>query len=189
MEGVGSTRVGRASARYGSTAVFNGPVRKWKKKWVHVSPSSTVKHSQSNGNNNGDSSATTSIMLCRWTPLSFADSGFSGSADDGEDGDQHQPPKRKFRYTPVAVLEEERRRASVKQVENEAKTEENVTDKSPDWFSATSANELNMIKDLKKENQDSSMGNLDLNDGSHDSVGEKEGQEKPASSVGFWAMA
>uniref|UniRef100_A0A2P2LEC7 Uncharacterized protein MANES_05G109900 n=1 Tax=Rhizophora mucronata TaxID=61149 RepID=A0A2P2LEC7_RHIMU len=39
MEGVGS-RLGRASSRYGppaAAAVFSGPVRKWKKKWVHVS--------------------------------------------------------------------------------------------------------------------------------------------------------
>ncbi|KAF2285711.1 hypothetical protein GH714_007322 [Hevea brasiliensis] len=44
MEGVGS-RLGRASSRYGpsaTAAVFNGPVRKWRKKWVHVSPSSTI---------------------------------------------------------------------------------------------------------------------------------------------------
>lgn len=96
MEGVGSTRLGRASARYGgSTAVFNGPVRKWKKKWVHVSPSSTAKLSHSNGNG----SAASSILLCRWTPLSFADSG--SSAVDGED--EEQPPKRKYRYTPVSV--------------------------------------------------------------------------------------
>lgn len=185
MEGVGSTRVGRASARYGSTAVFNGPVRKWKKKWVHVSPSSTIKHSQSHGNNNGDGSAPSSILLCRWTPLSFADSGFPGSTVDGEVGEQ-QPPKRKFRYTPVAVLEEERKRAASKQVEDEAKTVEKETNQSPVWLSK-SDNELNMNKDVKK-GQDS-MGNLDLNDGSHDSVGEKEAEDKAASLAGFWAMA
>ncbi|XP_022753095.1 uncharacterized protein LOC111301578 [Durio zibethinus] len=187
MEGVGSTRVGRASARYGSTAVFNGPVRKWKKKWVHVSPSSTVKHSQSNGNG----SAATSILLCRWTPLSSADSG--SSAVDGEDDEQ--PPKRKFRYTPVAVLEEERKRAAAKQVEDEAKTDVNDTNQSPHWLSPKADNKLNMNKDLKKETQDSSMSNLDLglclkgHDGNRDSVGEKEGHEKAARSAGFWTMA
>ncbi|MFQ6621445.1 hypothetical protein Gotur_001619 [Gossypium turneri] len=188
MEGVGSTRLGRASARYGgSTAVFNGPVRKWKKKWVHVSPSSTAKLSQSNGNG----SAASSILLCRWTPLSFADSG--SSAVDGED--EEQPPKRKYRYTPVAVLEEERRRAAAaKQVENEAKTDENKTKRSPDWLSSKTDNELNMNNILKKETQDSSMGNLDLglclkgHDGSHNSVGEKVDQVKAASSTGFWAI-
>ncbi|XP_007020703.2 PREDICTED: uncharacterized protein LOC18593424 [Theobroma cacao] len=202
MDGVGSTRLGRASARYGSTAVFNGPVRKWKKKWVHVSPSSAVKHSQSNGNNsNGNSSSSagagagaTSIVLCRWTPLSSTDFGSSvtASAVDGED--EEQPPKRKFRYTPVAVLEEERKRAAAKQVEDEAKTDENETNQSPDWLSSKTNHELNMNKDLKKGSQDSSMGNLDLglclkgHDDRRVSVGEKEGQEKAASSAGFWTM-
>ncbi|KAL4308961.1 hypothetical protein GQ457_01G006620 [Hibiscus cannabinus] len=187
MEGVGSTRLGRASARYGgSTAVFNGPVRKWKKKWVHVSPSPTAKHSQSTVNG----SAASSILLCRWTPLSFADSG--SSAVDGED--QEHPPKRKFRYTPVAVLEEERKKAAAKQVENEAKTDDNKTKQSPDWLSPKIDNKLNMNDPLKKEIQDSNMGNLDLglclkgHDGSRTSVGESVGQEKAASSTGFWAI-
>ncbi|KAK8545729.1 hypothetical protein V6N13_066997 [Hibiscus sabdariffa] len=174
MDGVGSTRLGRATARYGSTAVFNGPVRKWKKKWVHVSPSSTVKHSQSNGSN---SSASASILLCRWTPLSSADSGSPTADGEGEE----QLPKRKFRYTPVAVLEEEwKRAASAKQVENEAKKDEDETKETPD--------RLNMNDDLKKETQESNMGNLDLGlclKGHGDtrvSVNEKEGHEKAASS-------
>ncbi|KAE8725470.1 Co-chaperone GrpE family protein, putative isoform 1 [Hibiscus syriacus] len=129
MEGVGSTRLGRASARYGgSTAVFNGPVRKWKKKWVHLSPSSTAKHSQSGG----QGSAASSVLLCRWTPLSLAN---SGSSVDGEDDEQ--PPKRKFRYTPVAVLEEERKKA----------------EQSTDWLSSKTDIELKMNALLKKETQ------------------------------------
>ncbi|KAK8524298.1 hypothetical protein V6N13_015326 [Hibiscus sabdariffa] len=35
MEGVGA-RFGRSSTRYGPPTVFTGPVRKWKKKWVHT---------------------------------------------------------------------------------------------------------------------------------------------------------
>ncbi|XWS11267.1 hypothetical protein CRYUN_Cryun38cG0069400 [Craigia yunnanensis] len=195
MEGVGSTRLGRASARYGSTAVFNGPVRKRKKKWVHVSPSSTVKHSQSNGNNNGNSSAATSILLCRWTPLSSTDSGSFAATSAVDDEDEEQLPKRKFRYNPVAVLGEGRKRTAAKQVEDEANTDENETYQSPDWLSSKSDNELNINNDLKKETQDSSLGNLDLDlclkahDDSRNSLGEKEGQEKAASSVGFWTMA
>ncbi|GMI85242.1 Hygromycin-Sensitive 1 [Hibiscus trionum] len=171
MDGVGSTRLGRATARYGSTAVFNGPVRKWKKKWVHVSPSSTVKHSQSNG---GNSSASTSILLCRWTPLSSADSGSPTADGDGEDVEQLH--KRKFRYTPVAVLEEERKQAaSAKQVENEAKKDENETKETPD--------RLNMNEDLKKETQESNTGNLDLglclkgHEDAHVSADENEGHD------------
>ncbi|KAE8734935.1 Co-chaperone GrpE family protein, putative isoform 1 [Hibiscus syriacus] len=187
MEGVGSTRLGRASARYGgSTAVFNGPVRKWKKKWVHVSPSSTAKHSQSTGHG----SAASSILLCRWTPLSFANSG--SSAVDGED--EEQPPKRKFRYTPVAVLEDERKKAAAKQVENEAKTDGNKTEQSTEWLSSKTNIVLNMNALLKKETQDPNMSNLDLglclkgHDGSRNSVGESVDREKAASSMGFWAV-
>ncbi|XVE50739.1 hypothetical protein DITRI_Ditri01bG0187500 [Diplodiscus trichospermus] len=201
MEGVGSTRLSRASGRYGSTAVFNGPVRKWKKKWVHVSPSSTVKHSQSNGNNNGNSSAassrSSSILLRRWTPLSSSDSGSfaAASAVDGDGEDDDLPPKRKFRYTPVAVLEEERKRAAAKQVEDETKTDVNETNLHPDWLSSKSDNKLNVNYDLKKETQGSSMGNLDFglclkgHDDSRDSVGEKQSQENAASPAGFWTMA
>uniref|UniRef100_A0A1D1ZAJ3 Protein CONTINUOUS VASCULAR RING 1 n=1 Tax=Anthurium amnicola TaxID=1678845 RepID=A0A1D1ZAJ3_9ARAE len=36
MEGVGA-RLGRSSTRYGPVTVFSGPVRRWKKRWVHVS--------------------------------------------------------------------------------------------------------------------------------------------------------
>ncbi|XP_022717666.1 uncharacterized protein LOC111276120 [Durio zibethinus] len=180
-------KAGPGSARYCATAVFNGPVRKWKKKWVHVSPANTVKQSQSNGNNNGNSSVATSILLCRWTPLSSADSG--SSAVDGED--EEQPPKRKFWYTPVAVLEEKQKRADAKQAGDEVKTDENDTNQYPDWLSTKSDNELNMNKDLNKETQHSSMGNLGLDlslkghDDSCDSVGEKEGHEKAASQQDF----
>ncbi|KAJ6416902.1 hypothetical protein OIU84_002731 [Salix udensis] len=54
MEGMGS-RLGRTSARYGLSAtatIFNGPVRKWKRKWVHVSPSPTLNY-RSNNHSNG----------------------------------------------------------------------------------------------------------------------------------------
>ncbi|KAF3453388.1 hypothetical protein FNV43_RR04475 [Rhamnella rubrinervis] len=129
MEGVGS-RLGRASSRYGpATTVFNGPVRRWKKKWVHVSSSSTVSYqnpqSQSNGHNNATATNGGSrLLLCRWTPIpptttpTAADAGdsFYGSADAPD-----EPPRRKFRYTPIAVLEEQKKMAE-KKVEDEAKT-------------------------------------------------------------------
>lgn len=93
MEGVGS-RLGRASSRYGpSTAVFSGPVRKWKKKWVHVSQSRVSYHS-SHSQSNGSSR----LLLCRWTPISpstVSDTTSAGSADEA--------PRRKFRYTPVYI--------------------------------------------------------------------------------------
>lgn len=92
MEGVGS-RLGRASSRYGpSAAVFSGPVRKWKKRWVHVPQSYHSSHPQSNG---GSSSR---LLLCRWTPISS-----STVTDSGSPGSAEEPPRRKFRYTPVST--------------------------------------------------------------------------------------
>ncbi|XP_059662442.1 uncharacterized protein LOC132308393 [Cornus florida] len=110
MEGV-SSRLGRASARYGSTTVFSGPVRKWKKQWVQVSSSSTLSYqnsSQSNGTGNASA-----LLLCRWTPISPPH-----TADSGE---HEEPPRRKFRYTPIVVLEEQKKEAA-KKVDDEAKT-------------------------------------------------------------------
>ncbi|GLU23830.1 hypothetical protein SLE2022_398060 [Rubroshorea leprosula] len=178
MEGVGSTRLGRSSARYGPTAVFNGPVRKWKKKWVHVSPPSTVSHhnSLSHGHNgNGNSS---SILLCRWTPLPSSDS-ISGAMEE--------PPKRKFRYTPVAVLEEERKKEVTKRVENEAKTTE--VNQPSSWLSSK-GDKVNVNKDLKQEIQDSNMGHLDLGlclKGQNEN-GQNKDQAKTAGSGAFWKM-
>lgn len=98
MEGVGS-RLGRASARYGPTqTVFNGPVRKWKKKWVHISSSSSSSASalsQSNGTGNGSP-----LVLCKWTPLSSSPS--SAADVNGGGTPEEPPPKRRFRYTPVS---------------------------------------------------------------------------------------
>ena len=51
------------------------------------------------------------------------------------------------------MLEEERRRAVAKQVENEAKTDENETKQSQDWLTSDSDKELNVNKNLKKETQ------------------------------------
>lgn len=92
MEGVGS-RLGRASARYGPTqTVFNGPVRKWKKKWVHVSSASQSNgHSTTTTNNNGSP-----LLLCKWTPLPSNPSEKGGALPE-------EPPKRRFRYTPVSA--------------------------------------------------------------------------------------
>ncbi|KAI5590346.1 hypothetical protein POPTR_004G001500v4 [Populus trichocarpa] len=86
MEGVGA-RLGRSSTRYGPATVFSGPVRKWKKRWVHVNPSSNhnsfhshhhnattnaaaasssaANHSSSSNGNNGSH-----LLLYKWTALS-----------------------------------------------------------------------------------------------------------------------
>ncbi|MED6152615.1 hypothetical protein PIB30_093693 [Stylosanthes scabra] len=115
MEAVGS-RLGRASSRYGAPTVFSGPVRKWKKKWVHVSSSSlhsttttntnTHTTATANNNNNNMNSASSRLVLRRWTPITAS----SSAEDDGDPRDvSDEPPRRKFRYTPIAVLEEQKK--------------------------------------------------------------------------------
>uniref|UniRef100_A0A7N0U1J6 Uncharacterized protein n=1 Tax=Kalanchoe fedtschenkoi TaxID=63787 RepID=A0A7N0U1J6_KALFE len=81
MEGMGSSSSrlgGRSSSRYGpAPPVFNGPVRKWKKEWVHVAPRPPT-HAKARKD-------TCRLLLCKWTPTTSS-----------------QPPRRRFRYAPVA---------------------------------------------------------------------------------------
>ncbi|XP_024048156.1 uncharacterized protein LOC18054354 isoform X2 [Citrus clementina] len=137
MEGVGS-RMGRASARYGPTqTVFNGPVRKWKKRWVHVSSSSPSTISQSNGHNNNNNSNSINgapLLLCKWTPL-------SSNSSDNNGATPEEPPKRRFRYTPVAVLEEQKK-AGLEKDEDEAREIET------DMLNGHPNSETNEVKDL-----------------------------------------
>ncbi|KAK1296994.1 hypothetical protein QJS10_CPB15g01505 [Acorus calamus] len=115
MEGVGA-RLGRSSTRYGPATVFTGPVRKWKKRWVHVPPPNSSTSSTHNGpttttNNNGSH-----LLLYKWTPIAVAQSGKDGSSPSPAE----EPPKRRFRYVPVSVLEEQKQDAAMKS-EDESK--------------------------------------------------------------------
>lgn len=200
MEGVGS-RLGRASSRYGpAAAVFNGPVRKWKKKWVHVSSSSTV--SYHNSQSNGQSSETPRLLLCRWTPLPPTSAATAAAGNDSAAAvaPLDEPPRRKFRYTPIAVLEDQKK-VGEKKVEDEAKTSE--TDQAPATARPPTTSDEVLGKpavsdDLKEETEDSSTSNLDLGLGlkspnkspnkNIDAIGDtKETQMKKASSSGFWS--
>lgn len=99
MEGVGA-RLGRSSTRYGPATVFSGPVRKWKKKWVHVSASNATNHTQSNGNNGSH------LLLYKWTALSQSNNNGDKSSgkDDNIAGTPEETPPKKFRYVPVMTI-------------------------------------------------------------------------------------
>ncbi|XP_077221221.1 uncharacterized protein LOC143854956 [Tasmannia lanceolata] len=120
MEAVGA-RLGRSSTRYGPAAVFSGPIRKWKKKWVPVSspPPSTTR----NGNN-----TTSHLLLYKWTPISLNNNPKDDSATVPE-----EPPRRKFRYVPVSVIEEQKEAAATSVADdNDTKPSDGVvTDPSP----------------------------------------------------------
>ncbi|CAL5202255.1 unnamed protein product [Lathyrus oleraceus] len=146
MDTVGSTRLGRASSRYGAPAVFSGPVRKWEKKWVHVSPSSF--------NNNKNSNASSRLLLRRWTPVTNRSS--AEEACDVSD----EPPRRKFRYTPIAVLEEQKKGA-VEKVEKEPTIEtDQLTDRQTN-VNREVHRKLNM-NEISEDSKDSNMSKVDL---------------------------
>ncbi|KAK4275399.1 hypothetical protein QN277_018489 [Acacia crassicarpa] len=155
MEAVGS-RLGRASSRYGTPAVFTGPVRKWKKKWVHVSPSSV---SSSNSHNSNSTNGTASrLVLCRWTPITSS----SGSPADNSSPDaSDEPPRRKFRYTPIAVLEEQKKMA-VGKSENGPTTETGQSTARPTTMLQEMRGKLNMNEASEEEAQESNMNQLEL---------------------------
>lgn len=140
MEGVGA-RLGRSSTRYGPATVFTGPVRKWKKKWVHVAPSTSSagsNHNNShshqihshntttNGTTNGNNAS--HLLLYKWTPITQSQNsnnnnsnvnnanGDNSSGKDDIAGALEEPPRRKFKYIPIAVLEEQKN----EDAENEA---------------------------------------------------------------------
>lgn len=109
-------RLGRSSTRYGAPPPpFNGPVKKWKKKWVDIpNPNSNNNNSHSNGGNSGNN--TSHLVLYKWTPISSSSNsnssagnpstpaGSSGSAKQKESERsslEEEPPRRKFRYVPV----------------------------------------------------------------------------------------
>ncbi|VFQ96255.1 unnamed protein product [Cuscuta campestris] len=144
MEGVGA-RFGRISSRYGPTTVFTGRVRKWRKKWVRVIPPSSG--SNNNSNNAHHRSAPTSevneingsrLSLLKWTPITPSQNNASANGGAGDengtsDGSakpdvvNEEPPKRRFKYIPIAVLEEQKSE-SIEIAEDETNVIESDTD-------------------------------------------------------------
>ncbi|XP_022940151.1 uncharacterized protein LOC111445863 isoform X1 [Cucurbita moschata] len=147
MEGIGS-RLGRVSSRYGPAAtVFNGPVRKWKKKWVLASSSSSGVANQSSSHSQSNAQK---LLLCRWTPIPPPTS----SEDDGAAAPPDEPPRRKFRYTPIAVLEEQRN-AELRSVRDEIRTKEmDQSAAKTATVSNEAQGELNVNEIFKEESQE-----------------------------------
>ncbi|KAJ6416903.1 hypothetical protein OIU84_002731 [Salix udensis] len=117
MEGMGS-RLGRTSARYGLSAtatIFNA-----------ITTPTAITTKTTTGSR---------LLLCRWTPLSPA----AATSTITED-----PPKRKFRYTPIAVLKE---RSTA-----DKKAEQEVEKQLIEW-QTTKNDEQNVEDDFKSETQ------------------------------------
>ncbi|KAL6975250.1 hypothetical protein U1Q18_024046 [Sarracenia purpurea var. burkii] len=185
MEGVGS-RLGRASSRYGPATVFSGPVRKWRKQWVHVSSSSpsssatvsyqntTATTSRSN-NGNGNINNSSALVLRRWTPISPS---HAGDADKNSVTPE-EPPRRKFRYIPIVVLEEQERAAE--KVDEKAKTSKaQLLTTGTTFNSNDDYEEIQVPNKNRLAQQHSNIGHLNLDlgleghDGNNGSDGEIE---------------
>ncbi|PWA50177.1 hypothetical protein CTI12_AA325660 [Artemisia annua] len=169
MEGVGG-RLGRSSTRYGPTIVFTGPVRKWKKKWIHVAPPTTNNNNntKSNGTDSLSNDATAHLKLYKWTPISQTQTQSQSQNDDSGDGvdgdDDDQPPRRKIKYIPIALLEEQ----------NKDSPEENA-DESVATDSNSKFNHVNGKPDINdvpmEDNQaseETNVGRQDLNESTLD---------------------
>ncbi|XP_061340817.1 uncharacterized protein LOC133287263 isoform X1 [Gastrolobium bilobum] len=205
MEGVGA-RLGRSSTRYGPATVFTGPVRKWKKKWVHVSPSTASSNSNTNHNHNHSHNHTSNgnngshLVLYKWTPITQSqntnanNTNGNGNTKDAAAAEPppptEEPPRRKFKYVPVALLEEQRNEAAenegAEKVEDESKpmdadasaaepTHKNETlDEKPDIndvpMEESQSQDKNQVvrQDLNESTLDLSLG-LTSHDDEHDS--------------------
>lgn len=212
MEGVGA-RLGRSSSRYGTTTVFTGPVRKWKKDWVPIAPSSSSSSSSSNNNSNNQNhnhlqqpsysssslslsnggpingSSVSHLRLFKWTPLSQSNNkensnnqnhnSNGGNIDDGspskdlskEEAVFEPPPRKKFKYIPIAVLEEQKRQVEDEEnADDEAKlaeadeiTEEQAS-KSDGHGEKPDINDVPMDENEATEEDQTAPGRQDLNE-------------------------
>ncbi|GLU15640.1 hypothetical protein SLE2022_321130 [Rubroshorea leprosula] len=186
MEGVGA-RLGRSSTRYGPATVFTGPVRRWKKKWVHVSPSNnssgSSNHSQNhqsgiNGTTNGNNGS--HLVLYKWTPLSQNQNNNNGDSRDTtpvkEDGvvAPEEPPRRKFKYIPIALLEEQKNEdaenEATEKVEDEAKPTDNNPSVTEPAHKSNGFNEKPDINDvpIEESQEDNKVVRQDLNESTLD---------------------
>ncbi|XP_011000664.1 PREDICTED: probable basic-leucine zipper transcription factor E [Populus euphratica] len=206
MEGVGA-RLGRSSTRYGPATVFSGPVRKWKKRWVHVTPPSSSSnhnnthshhhhHAISNGtaaaNNSSSSNGNNGshLLLYKWTPLSQSNGSSSPSPATNNNGNSNnddnknnanlsngdapdEPPRRKFKYIPVDLLEKQKKEAeeqeALEKVDDESKLYD--TDPKAELVSKSdSAEEKPDINDIPMEENedDNQVVRQDLNESTLD---------------------
>ncbi|XP_021889133.1 uncharacterized protein DDB_G0285917 [Carica papaya] len=189
MEGVGA-RLGRSSTRYGPATVFSGPVRKWKKKWVHVSPSNnnsnSNNHHHHHHSNNGSATPNgnngSHLLLYKWTPISqsnnnngnaSSNSGDKNSAKE-EPAAPEEPPRRKFKYIPIALLEEQKIEATENEAaenhEEEAKpgdTDPSMVDSTPRNDGSDEKPDINDVP-MEENQEDNKLVRQDLNESTLD---------------------
>lgn len=154
MDGVVGARLGRSSARYAPTTVFTGPVRRWKKKWIHgTPPSSGNNHSRSasNGGGGGVNGVNGShLLLFKWIPITTSENNSDSSVKNDVVSVEDRPRKRKFKYIPINVLEEQKNDAS-EQAEDDSKPIESDTNSEEPTSQADGYDEKPDINDVPME--------------------------------------
>lgn len=179
MEGVGG-RLGRSSTRYGPTIVFTGPVRKWKKKWIHVAPNNNNNNNSTKSNADSLSNDTTAhLKLYKWTPISQTQTQSQSQSQnddsgDGVDGEDDEPPRRKIKYIPIALLEEQNKDSPEENADESVATDSNSkvnrVNGKPD-INDVPMEDNQASEETNVERQDLNESTLDLNarDGDEDS--------------------
>ncbi|CAI0467676.1 unnamed protein product [Linum tenue] len=178
MEGVGA-RLGRSSTRYGPTTVFTGPVRRWKKRWVHVLPSSNNNSAHHNGgqfhsnlNSNGTAAtapgaangnhSSSHVLLYKWTPLTQSNNSNTTTTSNKESGGvavatddaPEEPQRRKCKYIPVALLEAQRLEADEEMIDSEVKPSDGDGIADDPVSTSAGVDEKPDINESPKESQD-----------------------------------
>ncbi|KAH7545285.1 hypothetical protein FEM48_Zijuj01G0077400 [Ziziphus jujuba var. spinosa] len=169
MEGVGA-RLGRSSTRYGPATVFNGPVRKWKKTWVHVSSPSTSSSSSSsaaasntttnhshhhhaqihtpNGTTNGNN--VSHLVLYKWTPITQSQN--SAINGNNTNNGNNTPDKVSVKADAPAVHPEEPPRRKFKYIPGNIDVKVGITYK--DGLGKNSLGEIAVLEEQKNEAAD-----------------------------------
>ncbi|XP_016465931.1 uncharacterized protein LOC107788740 [Nicotiana tabacum] len=152
MDGVGA-RLGRSSNRYApTTTVFTGPVRRWKKKWIHGTPPSSGNNNRPTANGGVNGSNGSHLLLFKWTPITSSQNSNGATNSSAKDDGfiDEQPPKRKFKYIPINVLEEQKNDAS-EQAEDDIKAIESDTNSEEPTSQADGYDEKPDINDMPME--------------------------------------
>ncbi|XP_071718298.1 uncharacterized protein [Rutidosis leptorrhynchoides] len=184
MEGVGA-RLGRSSNRYGPAVVFTGPVRKWKKKWIHVTPPNSGAKTTGAGSNlqssvisNGTNDNGSHILLFKWTPISQNQSQskkvnkhYNGDGDGDvnatDDDDDEQPPRRKIKYIPIVLLEEQNKESSEEHIDEAIETNPNSKDNNVNDL-PMEENEVSEETNVARQDLNGSTLDLNARDGFED---------------------
>ncbi|KAG0590297.1 hypothetical protein M758_1G094700 [Ceratodon purpureus] len=137
--GLGSTRMGsRSSTRHGPASVFQGRVRRWKKAWAPVAPSTTP------------SAAACRVLLYKWTPVTVPTT--NGAK---ESTPEEPPPAKPLRFLPVSVVLQQKKEEALKAAEEAEAMARSLQKESE---SATNATVETDEADAKDTQEDTNMG-------------------------------